>query len=405
MSCPTVCVLGQNLTFTVQALSLRGEPMDATGNVSWKVYEDETDTEILSGTMTKLDDAATTGFYSEQIACTVANGFERFKSYSIRITATVDGESGVRTYNFLCLGGTDVVAGTTGALTSTANFKTYAGITSADDDALIAALITRATSAIEAYCDRVLGSDTYRERLNGNGERMIFLRQYPVTAITLLATSVQDVLQISNSSADAYNAHVSVIANDTDPSISETMTLVINGGTNDGTDNLTLADYTVTELAAAIIDLVKGWAATVVTGGAWESIELLPAFGIGCFGGNYAYPQTPDEIGTDYVIKGMTQSPFSGNNGELHLPSGFTRGNSNVVVRYTAGYSTTPADLEQITIDLVNTYYLSRTTDASMKSERLGDHSKTYVDGGAGGARDIPEHLANRLAAYKRWAL
>ena len=405
MGCQTICVLGENLTFTVQA-KISGSPADATGNVSYKVYEDETDAEILSGTMTKLDDAGSAGFYSEQIACTAANGFERFKSYSIRITGTVSGGSYAKTYNTLCIGGEDSVTGTTGALTTTANFKTYAGITHSDDDALIAALIARATSALEAYCDRILREDAYREILDGNGGTMIFLRQYPVTAITLLATSVQNALQISNSSADAYNAYVTVTAKEADPSISETMIVAVNGGANDGTDSLTLADYTVTELAAAIVALGKGWAATVEnSAGAWESIELLPAFGLGCFGGNYAYPQTPSAIGTNYVIKGMTQSPFSGNNGELHLSSGFIGGNQNVIVKYTAGYSTTPADLEQITIELVMTYYQNREATAGIKAERLGDHSITYDTGSGGLSRDIPESLANRLASYKRWAL
>jgi hypothetical protein len=73
-------------------------------------------------------------------------------------------------------------------------------------------------------------------------------------------------------------------------------------------------------------------------------------------------------------------------------------------VRYTAGYVTTPADLEQICIDLVNTYLKSRTYDSSIKSEKLGDHSITFAtESGGGGARDIPSHIAKRLAPYKKF--
>ena len=59
MGCPTQCILGENLTFTEQ-VKYFGEPIDADGNVSYSVYEDETGTAILSGTMTKLDDAGIT---------------------------------------------------------------------------------------------------------------------------------------------------------------------------------------------------------------------------------------------------------------------------------------------------------------------------------------------------------
>jgi hypothetical protein len=50
--------------------------------------------------MAKLDDANTTGFYTEQIACTLANGFEDGKSYTIYIEATVDGDTGGICYGF-----------------------------------------------------------------------------------------------------------------------------------------------------------------------------------------------------------------------------------------------------------------------------------------------------------------
>lgn len=66
-----------------------GSSADATGSPAYRVYEDETGTPILTGSMAKLDDAGTLGFYSGQITCSAANGFEKGKSYSIFISATV----------------------------------------------------------------------------------------------------------------------------------------------------------------------------------------------------------------------------------------------------------------------------------------------------------------------------
>ncbi len=73
---------------------------DADAVPSYRVYEDETAVPILTGNMAKLDDANTTGFYTEKIACTVGNGFEHGKSYTIYIEATVDGDTGGITFGF-----------------------------------------------------------------------------------------------------------------------------------------------------------------------------------------------------------------------------------------------------------------------------------------------------------------
>jgi hypothetical protein len=91
------------LTFTVNTHDpdTTGNPAkDADSVPTYRVYEDETGTPLLTGSMAKLDDANTTGFYSEQITLSAANGFEKGKCYNIRIEATVDTIVGVTTRNF-----------------------------------------------------------------------------------------------------------------------------------------------------------------------------------------------------------------------------------------------------------------------------------------------------------------
>lgn len=100
MGCPTQITLEDNLTFTVTTHAVAGGQADADSAPTYRVYEEETGTAILTGTMAKLDDANTLGFYSEQIAGTAANGFESGKSYSIYITATVSGTTGAISYGF-----------------------------------------------------------------------------------------------------------------------------------------------------------------------------------------------------------------------------------------------------------------------------------------------------------------
>jgi hypothetical protein len=77
-----------------------GALTDADAVPAYRVYEDETSTAILTGNMAKLDDTNTTGFYSEQIALSAANGFEKGKCYTVYITAAVNSVTGGQHHTF-----------------------------------------------------------------------------------------------------------------------------------------------------------------------------------------------------------------------------------------------------------------------------------------------------------------
>ena len=77
-----------------------GAATDADAVPTYRVYEDETGTAILNGSMAKLDDTNTTGFYSEQIQLTAANGFEAGKTYTVYISATVSTVVGTMSHTF-----------------------------------------------------------------------------------------------------------------------------------------------------------------------------------------------------------------------------------------------------------------------------------------------------------------
>jgi hypothetical protein len=254
---------------------------------------------------------------------------------------------------------------------------------------LLDQLVLRASSAIENYCDRKFQHDTYRERYNGTGEKELCLRQYPITEIKMLSIGATDVFKVKNTSTDAYNAYVRINT--------DSILLTIQGGTDDGTTTLTLTDYTITTLIAAI-EATTGWTATSMSSeyGVWNAEELLPVSGQECHD-SYAYFQCPDE--PEYSFK------TDDNKGVVYLSTGFPLGYQNVIVRYAAGYSTMPNDLIQITLDLVNVYYRSRKTDSTVAAEKLGDHYIKYADEGGGGARDIPQHIAKRLCPYMKLRL
>ena len=100
MGCPSEVVIGETFVFSVCTHDPdTGALTDADSVPSYRIYEDETATAILTGSMAKLDDANTTGFYTETITASGANGFEDGKTYSVYIAATVDSDTGAIAYS------------------------------------------------------------------------------------------------------------------------------------------------------------------------------------------------------------------------------------------------------------------------------------------------------------------
>jgi hypothetical protein len=205
----------------------------------------------------------------------------------------------------------------------------------------------------------------------------------------MLSIGTTNVIKVKNTSTDAYNAYVRVN--------STSMILTILGGTDTGSNTLTLTDYTLTTLVTAIKALT-GWTATLQDSnyGVWNAEEILPCSGLECHD-SYSYVTCPHEPEYDFKT--------DDNRGSIHLPTKFPVGHQNVIVSYAAGYSTMPNDLIQICLDLTNVYYRSRKTDSTVAAEKLGDHYIKYSEEGGGGARDIPTHIQKRLAPYRKWRL
>jgi len=93
--------IDDQLTFAANTFTpSTGAETDADAAPTYRVYEDETATPILTGSMALLDDANTVGFYSEQITLSAANGFEKGKAYTIRVRGVVGGVAGAEVHTF-----------------------------------------------------------------------------------------------------------------------------------------------------------------------------------------------------------------------------------------------------------------------------------------------------------------
>jgi len=97
MGCPSSVEIGDTLVFSICTHDPdTGVLTDASATL-YRVYEDETATPVLTGTLAKLDDANTTGFYTESIS---SSTFSDGKSYTIYIEATVDSDKGGICFGF-----------------------------------------------------------------------------------------------------------------------------------------------------------------------------------------------------------------------------------------------------------------------------------------------------------------
>jgi hypothetical protein len=89
------------LTFPVNTHTpSTGAATDADAVPTYRVYEDDTGTPIENGSLAKLDDANTTGFYVLRIQLDAGTGYEVGKSYTIYISATVGAIVGTLSHNF-----------------------------------------------------------------------------------------------------------------------------------------------------------------------------------------------------------------------------------------------------------------------------------------------------------------
>lgn len=77
-----------------------GAATDADSVPSYRVYENETGTPLLTSTMVLLDGGNTAGFYSNNFTLAAASGYEVGKQYAIYIAATVNSVAGATHHTF-----------------------------------------------------------------------------------------------------------------------------------------------------------------------------------------------------------------------------------------------------------------------------------------------------------------
>jgi hypothetical protein len=86
------------------------------------------------------------------------------------------------------------------ALTTLASVKQWLGIDNTTNDALLQSLIDSCSDFIEQYLNRKILSAEYTELIDGTGATTQTLKNYPITAVSLLSINnlSQSILPVSN---------------------------------------------------------------------------------------------------------------------------------------------------------------------------------------------------------------
>jgi hypothetical protein len=232
-------------------------------------------------------------------------------------------------------------------------------ITDNTQDALLQVLITGISDAIAKYCRRDFYSRFYDELYNGNGDRRLLLRQYPIQSVHSCRYRPVTVLKVTNSATANVQARVAVT--------NVGLTLVrVNAGVEYIDTSVTFASYPMlSQMAAAINALGEGWSAQAggdnTNYGSWPSADLYWPLSYGdglssqgalqCVAGSFAELKmhTYELAGYQWDARGWLLRAIPYTDPELLHPEDLVwpTGINNFRIQYTAGYTTIPEAVQQ----------------------------------------------------------
>jgi hypothetical protein len=292
------------------------------------------------------------------------------------------------------------------------NIQSY---TPGSNDTLITTLITAYSDAIEKYCRRRFVSTFYDELYNGNGEKRLLLREYPIQSVQSVRYRFVIVLRITNSNT-ALNQQARVQVQQTGLQLTRTASGVFLTETL-----LTWTAYpTLVALAGAVNALGNGWQATI-TGEAGGDYGLWPASDL-WVPSSYGDGTTTTSQGSlnargasaalmmhTYELEGYQWDPrgwlvraIPYTDPELMHPEDLVWpvGVDNFRIQYSAGYNTIPEAVQEACALWVALAYNQTLRDPSLVSQALsGAISQSW---GAIDPLNPPPRVRALLAPYRR---
>ena len=271
------------------------------------------------------------------------------------------------------------------SIVSSANITAYAGASSYD------ASLQAIHEGIEAYLKKATGqpweSTTYtNKKYNGSGVYKLLLDEVPIISVKYIIIEPYDAIKIKNTLTDTSLASVVVDATN--------VTLTVEGGTGSGSDVLSKATNTTMALLVSAINAqsANGWSAEIYDSH-YNSLltsqlynQQLECAQEGGVTQDWQYLQLGE------LAKGIR---FDTATGYITCDEGFPYGFQNIIITYTAGYATIPADITLYILNAVKAMYGTFSQDTEgLKRWRVGDVEYEYELAKAGLA--IPDAILNR---------
>lgn len=322
------------------------------------------------GTITGGTSAATT-------TLTLANA-----SYDTltELVAAIDGTAGW-TARLLGQGGsasTDLIPFAAVNALAQSNEKTHYIL----DTAFIETLIDAVSAKVETLIDRQILSRTYTELYDGNPTEWLHLNQYPVTSVERVSIQRDRALTVKHTGSVTASVEVRAAG---------TMVLIDRTSGTTNTNTLTLSSYTTMTLLAAAINALTGWSATITAGFEnYNPSEIITA------GGKWAVDRWVDvEVPADALEYYELRADDA-----LYRSGGWAGPPRSIWVKYTAGESSTPADLQLLVSRLTAEAFKSSSRDEHYQSFRLADYAYTLADKAVEGV--FTTDVAAELEAWRR---
>jgi hypothetical protein len=295
-------------------------------------------------------------------------------------------------------------------------------ITDSSQDALISTFITAISDQIEKWCKRRFVSTAYDELYNGNGDRRMLLREYPIQSVQSVRYRPVTVLKVINNSVAGTTQQARVAVTSSGLQLTE----VAAGVKTTTTTGLTFAgNVTLQALATAISGIGRGWSGQVVGDpggdyGNWPSADLyvpgsygdtLEGAGIlqsqGAQNAMRMYAElkmhTYELAGYQWDARGWLLRAIPYTDPELLHPEDliFPVGINNFRIQYTAGYSTIPEAVQEACGEWVaNLYYIAQRDPFLTSQAFAGGIAQAWAGTGQGG--QPPPHVQTLLMPYKR---
>lgn len=262
-------------------------------------------------------------------------------------------------------------------LTTLAKLKTWLGITTVADDAVLQWSIEAASRAVQTYCGRNFTETRYYEIRDGGESRRMALAHYPVSIVRFVGIGWDSVLTVSSTISTDVVATVAVNSDHL-----HLYRMASNG--QETSETVPFGSHQTSGEIRTHINTLTGFSASLILD--------VPAVYIRKLAGRSlkngpAYLEAPTDSLEDYQVD-LDSGIIYGQQLPIHR---------SVLVDYTAGYATIPYDVENATISVAARLFRDRTRDPGVTSESLGGYSYSRR-----GSSEIDATEAKMLAPYRR---